>query len=398
MFFWNIESGAVVTSLAGHTFGITGIIPKADENQIISVSRDGTIRAWDLQHGAEITTSTIPYLGSDGDISPDGQQFVVVSGGNVLNPSLPGFMLLFDAMTGTEIRRFGTDGIAHSRNAGSVRFSPDGQSILSADWGGEIKLWNAADGTLIHQYQGIASAVNSLDFMTDGTAFIAATNEGDVVMGNVASGEIIRRYGFDAPVTKAILTRDASQFLACLADNQFSIVLINIETGQTDLRFTGQTQICSALAFSSDDKMAVSGHVDGNIYLWDVITGQIIRAFTGNRANVKELMFSSDNQTVFSGTFSGASGRSLSLTLWEVATGEPYRRYVGHSRPVDGLDITPDGKTLLSVGYDNTARLWRIDTVDELLAWTRANRYIPDLTCEQRELYRLELLCETTTP
>jgi hypothetical protein len=50
---------------------------------------------------------------------------------------------------------------------------------------------------------------------------------------------------------------------------------------------------------------------------------------------------------------------------------------------------------------DENLALWRIDTsLDELLAWTRANRYIPELTCAQRALYRLEPLCpeDATTP
>jgi hypothetical protein len=47
-------------------------------------------------------------------------------------------------------------------------------------------------------------------------------------------------------------------------------------------------------------------------------------------------------------------------------------------------------------GYrDGTLEMWRIDsTLDELLSWTENNRYVPELTCEQRELYSVEPLCE----
>ena len=33
-------------------------------------------------------------------------------------------------------------------------------------------------------------------------------------------------------------------------------------------------------------------------------------------------------------------------------------------------------------------------TLDKLLAWMEVNNYIPELTCEQRELYGVEPLCE----
>ena len=55
----------------------------------------------------------------------------------------------------------------------------------------------------------------------------------------------------------------------------------------------------------------------------------------------------------------------------------------------------PDGHHAI-VGYRNGAvELWRIDaSLDELLDWTEANRYIPELSCEQRLFYGVEPLCE----
>jgi len=50
---------------------------------------------------------------------------------------------------------------------------------------------------------------------------------------------------------------------------------------------------------------------------------------------------------------------------------------------------------------DGSVALWRIDaSLDELVAWTHANRNVPELTCAQRALYRLEPLCpeDTATP
>jgi hypothetical protein len=33
-------------------------------------------------------------------------------------------------------------------------------------------------------------------------------------------------------------------------------------------------------------------------------------------------------------------------------------------------------------------------SLDELLDWVAANRYVRELTCDERELYRIEPLCE----
>jgi hypothetical protein len=84
--------------------------------------------------------------------------------------------------------------------------------------------------------------------------------------------------------------------------------------------------------------------------------------------------------------------------LIDLATGTVIRHFDGlHGFPISN-QFTPDGHTVL-VGFSGgQVEQWRIDSLDELLAWTRANRHIPELTCDQRELYRLEPLCENVAP
>jgi WD40 repeat protein len=93
------------------------------------------------------------------------------------------------------------------------------------------------------------------------------------------------------------------------------------------------------------------------------------------------------------GQFGISSSTDGTTTLWDLNTGKLIRRY--QVSPFTLL-FTPDNRSAI-VGIIATNRIesWRLDaTLDELLAWTHANRYIPELTCQQRELYRLESLCE----
>ena len=96
--------------------------------------------------------------------------------------------------------------------------------------------------------------------------------------------------------------------------------------------------------------------------------------------------FSPDGQLLLGGTILG------NTSLLQVETGEVIRRYPGFG----GFpSFTPDGDKVV-VGFNSgVVELWRIDTtLDELLSWVRNNRYIPELTCEQRAFYRIEPLCE----
>ena len=59
------------------------------------------------------------------------------------------------------------------------------------------------------------------------------------------------------------------------------------------------------------------------------------------------------------------------------------------------MAVLEDGRHALAGYRDGTLEMWRIDsTLEELMSWTEANRYIPELTCEQRELYNVEPLYE----
>jgi hypothetical protein len=52
------------------------------------------------------------------------------------------------------------------------------------------------------------------------------------------------------------------------------------------------------------------------------------------------------------------------------------------------------------VANDGTVREWQIIPSQEaMLAWIKANRYVPELTCEQRLQYGAQPLCnEAGTP
>ena len=58
------------------------------------------------------------------------------------------------------------------------------------------------------------------------------------------------------------------------------------------------------------------------------------------------------------------------------------------------IALAPDEHSLLSVSEIGEVRLWRIDAaLAELKSWVQVNRYLRDLTCDERTLYRVEPLC-----
>ncbi|MCO6511085.1 MAG: PD40 domain-containing protein, partial [Aridibacter famidurans] len=79
---------------------------------------------------------------------------------------------------------------------------------------------------------------------------------------------------------------------------------------------TGHPYGVSAIAFTSDSRLAASGDNDGTVKLWDMATRRELRVFKGHTRFLTEIVFSNDGKLLAT----VQSGDPL-LILWEVETG-----------------------------------------------------------------------------
>jgi WD40 repeat protein len=88
--------------------------------------------------------------------------------------------------------------------------------------------------------------------------------------------------------------------------------------------------------------------------------------------------------------------------LWEWKTGRVLRRLTGHTGGIWDIAFIDNGDSVLTTGGDGNLIKWKIapQPAEEIVAWTKENRYVRDFTCDERELYRIEPLCpeEEATP
>ena len=125
--------------------------------------------------------------------------------------------------------------------------------------------------------------------------------------------------------------------------------------------------------------------------VWDVASGQSLRTLEGHTRPCRRVAFSPDGKTVVSGSGDGT------VRVWDVASGQSLRTLEATPTAVKAVAFSPDGKTVVSGSGDRTLRVWPILTLNELIDWTLANRYVPELTDEQRQRYGLAL-APTATP
>lgn len=275
-----------------------------------------------------------------------------------------------------------------------VSLSPDNRLLAAGDWGGNIGLYDLQTGQLIHllsspkiNEEEFSNEIFDLDFSPDGKTLASVGRNNLVVLWDVASGQVINQLAGHLESTfgstSVVFSPDGHYIASGGSDMQ--IILWNADTGEIVHTFLGHGGCLNpeiqALAFSPDSRSLASGGCDSKVILWDINTGTRIKTFVGHtREDLWSVAFTPDGKYLLS-----ADGRTI---LWDVETGFPLEIFPGFVSA-----ISPDGHfALTSTGVNLT--LWRLDSLDSLIEWTRHNRVLWPPSCQERESLAMQPLCD----
>jgi WD40 repeat protein len=416
---WDVETGEQLGAFRGHTDIVTSVALSPDGRYGLSASGDTTIRLWNLATGEEIQR----YVGHEGMVysvafSPDNRK--ILSGGDdlvlrewwvengalvhrleghesivwkaifspdgrsIASVSVDETIKLWDAQTGELINELGGD----IGEVIAVNFNRDGTQLLSTSNqpDNRVRLWEVATSTEIRQYQGHTGGVNDAVFLPDEKTFLSGDGDGDIILWDVETAEILSIFQTGETVLKIALNRDGTLMASSHIDN--SILLWDMTTQRMIRTFAGHTASVYTIEFSADDRYLLSASTDRTARLWEVATGNEVRRFSGNNSAVYGAAFSPDNRYILLGLADGTA------ILEDAATGNPLRIYRGHYDAIESVAFSPDGKMAVTTSDDATILVWRIDSsLDEIVEWVRANRYLREPTCGERAQYRIDPLC-----
>ena len=344
---WNVQSGRLLRTLTGHQGWVNAIAFSPDSRTLASASEDGTVKLWDVVKSRMIRSLARSAPIYSVAFSPDGKS--LAAAGDTL-PDGNAALMLWDLAKGDAANSTAQILEGHRAPVSQISFSPDGKSLVSASGDATLRLWRTRDGALIQTLKGHDSAVLTAHFSPDGSTLFSGSADKTVRSWDIRSLQLPTDSAYSLSLNSADRT-------LALAGWDGSIRIWNRDKLQLLKSWEGHKTPVSALVYSPDGSLLVSGSNDPTIKLWDAKTGELVRSLTGHKARINSLSFSPTDNLLLSGS------DDQTLRLWNLTDGQMIRSFSTAPDSASSVAFSPDGRTLAIGGYSNTVKLWRVDGV-----------------------------------
>jgi WD40 repeat protein len=325
----------------------------------------GTVVLWDAVSGAEVRR--FGGLGDTAvglDFSPDGRLLAAVAGG------IGGRVLVWEVASGTIVASRSDPGAWEVCCPPiDVSFDPEGRrlAVTTTDL---VKVLDLAAGDWDAVLEGHDSWVTAAEFLPGGRSVVTGSYDGTVRFWDAVSGT--ETGGVDAGVGQVIsmaVGRDGETLL--VGGDGGGVELWRLGSGgpEREAGLTGLRSFVTGMAFDTGGTLG-AGVADGRVVTWDVTAGG--RGEVAAWAGEGPVAFSDDGARLAAG---GPGARDVVV----VGTGdwqtllvlEGAAPHLGPDRPagtpewgeVTGIDMSPDGSRIVtaSSGYEvvpGTVTLW----------------------------------------
>ncbi|MEO1665248.1 MAG: TIR domain-containing protein [Chloroflexota bacterium] len=375
---WDVGTGLQLREFVGHDSGVLVVHHIDGPDYILSGAANGTVRLWDAHNGAVMTlfhehqakVHAVAY-------SPDGS--------TVFSGSRDGVLYVQEtANNNAPVRIQGHDDVVWA-----VDYNPRNPEMgASASADGTVRLWNLRTGEELYTFTGHDAPLWSLAFHPNGERVLSGDEDGITILWDATTGEEIMRVdGHSGQRVRALaFAPDGRSFASGGADE--SIALWDTGTGEEITRFTGHTDWIWSIDYSRDGSQIVSSAGESTILVWNVETGETIYRLEGHAGPVYDVAFDPERQLLIS------AASDSTIRMWNLADGREIRRYVEHSRGVWDIAFSPNGEFFVSGSGDHTVAIWNVVVgKDELIEWTLNNRFVRDLTCDERRMFNVDPQC-----
>lgn len=350
---WNPTNGARLATLEGHSLPITHTEFSPDGFRVLTVSDDRTARVW----SAGITNPIRTLRQHRGPVnkvvySPAGHR--LVSGGDERAA------YLWDTSSNAVVATLG----GHLGPVIDAVFAPTGKDRLATIATGDetVHLWEATTGALVRHIEAHDGPVLSTAFDRTGEQLVSVGGDGEVRHWNALDGTASQGSSCSvsgSKILQATLSPKARYAVVTPLDANAPILWDIDKCSQIAVLETHRSKLLRVV-FSRDDDYFLTLGSDHTAHLWAASTGHEENVYAPNIGQLHTAAFDPlDGRVVLAGMRSAAVYRTLPSYGQQT-------KLEGHAGPVLHVAFSPDGKLLATASGDTTAILWDARTMTRL--------------------------------
>ena len=243
----------------------------------------------------------------------------------------------------------------------SVVYAPDGETIASAGDDSTIKIWNAADGSLIASLESHSADITTITYSIDSKTLASASEDKTVKLWNIVDGKLSTTLeGHEDGITTIAFSPDSKTLASAGWDN--TIKIWDVDEGKLITTLRDHNEIVSALSYSPNGKTLASASGDQTVKIWDAAENSLIFTLKGHNEVVLSVKYNPDSKSLSS------AGCDNTIKIWSIENGCLLNTLEGHNNVINDINYNQDGKILASASSDKTVRLWNM--VDGSLLFT----------------------------
>jgi WD40 repeat protein len=248
----------------------------------------------------------------------------------------------------------------------ALRFSPDGNLLLSASLDQMIHVWDLKDksdkcGKSLAEH---TSVVNDLDVDPLNRYFASTGNDGIVIVWNLQTLKRIETLPLKGWGLAVEFSSDGSTLAA--SDGEGNVFLWNVADWKlkAHIETTGWTLV--SLALNSDASQVITAGVDGPVDLWDTRTLKRI-ARIQEREKVWKVRFLREWKLIAVAMWDGT------VRLWDAKTLNVAGTLDASDDWIRDVAVTGDGLKLATAGKTGTVRVWDLHSLQPVFETTQDN-------------------------
>ena len=229
-----------------------------------------------------------------------------------------------------------------------AEFSPDGQRLVTAIWGGKVQVWNASTGAAVSPPFG--QGTETASFSPDGSLIVTASTDRTASVWEAASGRRIFPLPHARNVNSACFSPDGRRILTTCNDKRARVW--DARTGTLLLELDPHLDLVVHASFSPDGRFIATASRDDTAQIWDAQSGKRWGEPLKHKTWVYHASFSPDGQRLVTASF------DRKAHVWDVVTGRESLPALNHADGVRSAEFSPDGCFILTASFDGTARIW----------------------------------------